>query len=467
MIGPSGSPNAGGPAAPALRRDLEPGAAVRCEELSIRYRQRRDTLGPWNLRLAEGEASMLCGPSGSGKTGLLHLLAGLPAGAFGPSVAAGRLRSTRPVGLLLEKLLLQLLGPTAREELDGAEARSLLSPVRRRQERAWLLEAFSLGPLQDRPVREISEGEKQRLALACRLLHAPPLLLLDHPAASLDPDGRAALATALLRATRRGTAVLFADADGETLLPIEGRRFPLTAPEPFPEPGARTARPRRAEGPSPGWAWLELREMQVRRGGRTVLEEVSGRVAPGEVVALAGPNGSEKTSLLLAVAGLLRTPRGSRAWGGPRRRRPRTAFLLQESLWQMSGGPVGKDLERASRAGGARGGVSREDLAACLGLETLAGRPGVTLSRGEMQRAALGMALSARADVVCLDEPFRYLPGPERERITRCLRGLRQRGVALLVADHTGEIESCADQVWRIHRGRMTPCGSHLATSGT
>lgn len=417
--------------------------------------------GPWTFSLDKGCAGALCGPGGSGKTALLHSLAGLKRGGPGPAAASGSMQLAGPVDLLFERPFLQILGPTVKDELSAAESGSWLPAGARGCEREWLLEAFSLDALWDRPVRELSEGERQKVALACLFLRSPALLLLDQPASSLDLRGKHALRSAVERITARGGSTLVADPDWKAASPKNTDRFSL-----FPKASSlpRELSPELLfEGPAGpaegcGDPLIEFEGLEIRRGGRTVLRDISGRVCRGEIIALAGDNGSGKTSLLLTIAGLLKPAGGKIRRQDRRLRRARPALMLQESLWHLSGRPVKEDLAWARRGPSGQGDVLPVRLASLLDLKALLERPGLLLSRGEMQRVALAMALLGNAPLVCLDEPLRFLWEQERKTVARVLQALRNRGISLLIASPSEELMPWADQVWRLTRGRMEIC---------
>jgi ABC-type molybdate transport system ATPase subunit len=132
--------------------------------------------------------------------------------------------------------------------------------------------------------------------------------------------------------------------------------------------------------------------------------------------------------------------------------------MLQESLWHLSGKSVKGELAWARKGASRRGGVLPETLASLLDLEALLERPGLLLSRGEMQRVAFAMAMLRNAPLVCLDEPLRFLWDQERKTIGRVLKAARNRGLSLLIASPEEELLPWADQVWRLERGRIEIC---------
>ncbi len=435
--------------------------------LLLRHPGSAGPLGPWTFALERGRAAALCGPAGCGKTTLLLHLAGLGFDGPGPAQISGTSRVTTSVDLLFEKPRLQVLGPRVEDEIEDAERRSLLPPAERAKERARLEEEFGLGGLRRRPLRSLSGGEVQRVAVASLLLRSADLLLLDQPGASLDPEGRAALGRAVERHLRRERSLALADPAWETVCP------PGTVSLDLSRPGGATAHgvpdtfeASAGHAPPPPPVTLEFRDLEIRRGERTVLQEASGRISPGEIIALVGENGSGKTSLLLALAGLLRPAAGRvkrvLEGGGRFRKAPPPSLLLQEALWHLAGGRVKGELAWAARDRRRRRRGVRRPEAILPGLSSLLDRGGLSLSRGEVQRVALAMTLLRGRPIVLLDEPFRFLWEEEKRAILERIEAERNKGVSFLVTSPTEEEVSWADRVWRLAKGRMETCARQV-----
>ena len=163
--------------------------------------------------LESGQIFGFVGPNGAGKTTTLRMLATLDEPTSGdilldgvsivdhPEVAR-RSCGYMPDGLPTHGDV------TCTEYLDVfARAYGLRGRDRRRV--LADLEAFTgLEGLRDRPIDKLSKGQKQRLSLARALVHDPGILLLDEPAAGLDPRARVELRELLVALSERGTAVL-------------------------------------------------------------------------------------------------------------------------------------------------------------------------------------------------------------------------------------------------------------------
>jgi heme exporter protein A len=176
--------------------------ALELEGLGRAYGE-RVALRDVSLSLAPDRTLVVFGPNGAGKSTLLRVLATLlrpHAGrvrVLGHELPGEGWRVRGRVGLLShEPLLYRDL--TGRENLRY-HARLFGAPEGRLDE---LLERVGMAARADEPVRTLSRGMVQRLAICRTVLHAPELLLLDEPLANLDP-GAAALVTPLLAAGTR------------------------------------------------------------------------------------------------------------------------------------------------------------------------------------------------------------------------------------------------------------------------
>lgn len=150
------------------------------------------------LTIRRGEALALIGPNGCGKSTLLLTLARLLPPLAGEIWFAGRpFKSHKPldyrrrIGLVLQDPLL-LDAPVFANVAAGLRFRGLPKDEIAARVESWLAR-FGVRHLQDRPARQLSGGEAQRVSLARALALEPELLLLDEPFAALDAPTRAVL----------------------------------------------------------------------------------------------------------------------------------------------------------------------------------------------------------------------------------------------------------------------------------
>ena len=175
----------------------------------------RVALAGITVEVPEGATLAVLGPNGAGKTTLLRVLAGLlrPHGGavrvVGAELPDERWRLPERVGYLGHDALLY-------RELSGREnlryhARLHGVDGERVEE---LLAAVGMDRRADEPLRDLSRGMVQRLAVARAVLHDPPLLLLDEPRSHLDPGVGEALEPLIGRASGRTRVLASHDVDG-------------------------------------------------------------------------------------------------------------------------------------------------------------------------------------------------------------------------------------------------------------
>jgi heme exporter protein A len=189
-------------------------AAIELERLERRYGE-RVALGGVSVRVEEGQTLAVLGGNGAGKTTLLRVLAGLlrPQGGsarvLGAALPDERWKLPAQVGYLgHEPLLYREL--SGRENLRyHAELHSV--PAARVDP---LLDQLDLADRADEPVRDLSKGLVQRLAIARAVLHDPPLLLLDEPRANLDPAAAELVEPLIGRASGRTRVLVSHDVEG-------------------------------------------------------------------------------------------------------------------------------------------------------------------------------------------------------------------------------------------------------------
>lgn len=166
-----------------------------------------------DLTVPAGKVTALIGPNGAGKTTLLLVLATLLKPDSGTIQVAGFDPVTEPFAVRARTGWM----PDSFGTYDTLSAREVLKfaaaayriPRRYRASRAWdLLALVHLDEYADRPVHTLSRGQKQRLGMARALVHDPSVLLLDEPAAGLDPRSRIELRSLLRGLAASGCAVL-------------------------------------------------------------------------------------------------------------------------------------------------------------------------------------------------------------------------------------------------------------------
>jgi zinc transport system ATP-binding protein len=215
-------------------------------------------------------------------------------------------------------------------------------------------------------------------------------------------------------------------------------------------------------------------------GGPPVLRSVDLAVEQGEFVAIAGPNGGGKTTLLRIVLGLERPQTGTaRLFGEPATRctrRSRIGYLAQRAQLGIESPVTVREVVLAGRAprhglAGRLGGRDRALVAASIdrvGLGGLAGRPVATLSGGQQQRAFIAKALAGEPELLVLDEPTAGVDAGAQESLAALLDELhRELGATVLLVSHEfGAVERFVERLVLV-RGTVVFDGDPSALPAT
>ncbi len=217
---------------------------------------------------------------------------------------------------------------------------------------------------------------------------------------------------------------------------------------------------------------LEVQNLTKRFGGVTALENVSFKLYPGEVLALAGDNGAGKSTLIKCISGahqpsdgkiiferqevVIDDPQASRALGietiyqdlalADNLDVGSNVFLGRERMRKIWG--VFPALDRVSM---------REDSRAVLetlDIHTSLERPVRDLSGGQRQAVAIGRAIFWKARLLIMDEPTAALGVPEQRKVVELIHKLKAQGVAIIFISHNlGDIFAVSDRILVLRRG--------------
>ncbi len=399
--------------------------------------QKEPVLRGVHLDLQGPGLTVVSGAAGSGKSTLLRLLAGLI-----PRAQAARIQGEmhlttpgdRPPALLLQHPETQLAAFMWAQEVQGRAA----PPV---------------------PLRRLSRGELQRLALHHVLSTSASLVLLDEPFANLDPQAEAQLVAWIQEHRARRRILLVTHTLPRGCVPDEALRMHQGVLEPVPLqvllaqrqlrippeafPGPRAVRPLASPR-------LQLSGVRLWRHGRILLQDGHLHLAPGDLALLTGPNGSGKTTLIRWMVGLEpKAGTGTLHWAGRpvATLRGRALLVPQRPERLFWGGTVGETLRRL----GGQEGFLEPPLP-----QALWHRPAVLLSGGEAQIGALAVALALRPAVLLLDEPTHALDAENLERLRQWLHNYRhQGGLGIVVTHHPHLFADVATQWYHLEDARL------------
>lgn len=481
-------------------------AAAQVAGLVLRYGAVR-ALDDVTLALPAGSMTGLIGPDGVGKSSLLAVLAGarrIQRGRVevlgGDMARAAFRRAVCPRIAYMPQGLGRNLYPTLSvEENLQFFARLFGQDAATRRARIDLLtHGTGLQAFLARPAGQLSGGMKQKLGLCCALIHDPDLLILDEPTTGVDPLARIQFWDLIggIRSARPGLSVLVATAYMD-----EARRFDwlvaldagrvLAAGTPAALlaatssgtleqafvallPAARrdgyrplAAAPRVA--PSGGAPAVEARGLSRRFGAFTAVDDVSFRIARGEIFGFIGSNGCGKTTTMKMLTGLLAPSAGEALlFGRPAGAR---AGAARAHVGYMSQGfslyaelTVAQNLVLHARLFGLSEARVAQRCAVLLGrfgLDAVRASLPERLPLGVRQRLSLAVALVHEPALLILDEPTSGVDPIARDGFwEEMLRLARDDGVTIFISTHfMNEAERC-DRVALMHAGRVLASGA-------
>jgi len=207
---------------------------------------------------------------------------------------------------------------------------------------------------------------------------------------------------------------------------------------------------------------LKLRNIELSRGGRSVISASSANANRGDVVALLGPNGAGKTTLLHYIAGILKNDSGDIYYNGCKVDpssldwRRRAAYVLddggiiplltvEEQIYLQSvlvGASHPESIERTNH------------VIELLELSRYRDYRGDELSTGLRKRLGIALGIVHDADLFLFDEPYGSLDAPSTVVFGRILVTLKHRGRIVLVASHSfPSCDNLYNRAWKLSAG--------------
>jgi branched-chain amino acid transport system ATP-binding protein len=473
-----------------------------------------------SLEVPEGSIFGLIGPNGAGKTTLVNVISGYVRPQAGTVTLGGvqiqgraphRIaglgvaRTFQTIRLYRELTAIEnvLVGMHLRRRDDTLQQLALLPVFRRGQhervtEARELLAKVGLDPavFADRKARTLAYGDQRRLEVARALALRPRLLVLDEPAAGMNPTEKDRIRELIERVNSEGLTVLLIDHDMKLVLGVSshlavlnfGRKIAEGAPEAVaadPEvveaylgrrqetiPADSASRSSaRSEPAGEAGTLLEVRDLSIAYGAIEAVREVSLEVRRGEVVALIGANGAGKSTILNTLSGVIRPRSGTAVFDGldltsaaPHRIVAHGLVQVPEGREVLAGLTVLENLELGTWG-------NRDHAAARRRLRTLMDRfpilrershlPAGQLSGGEQQILAIARGLVASPRLLLLDEPSLGLAPQMVDEVFRIIREIAEDGVTiLLVEQNAARALEVSDRAYVLETGRVELSGT-------
>ncbi|OPH59439.1 ABC transporter [Paenibacillus ferrarius] len=444
-----------------------------------------------SFSIQPGEKVLLLGPSGSGKSTLLQVLSGIVPDIIEIPMKADEIRTPARWGYVFQDPDTQFCMPYVDEELAFV-LENLQVPREQMPARiAHYLSQVGL-ELDDAHILigQLSQGMKQRLAIASVLALEPEVLFLDEPTALLDEEGTQQVWDTIREISAEKTLVIVEHKISGILdlidrLIVMSPDGELLADGP-PQEVFQAYRQQIAEYGIwyPG-VWDDYEQMNARAGGemstdnlppvmtfrdfvglrggqiKTSVDNLN--VYPGDWITVVGANGTGKSSLLLAIMCLIKT--GGDCWiDGAKGYRieqlaEQVGFVFQNPEFQFVTNSVEEELAYSLPEAESREAqlAATERLLREYDLLALRERHPFQLSMGQKRRLSVATAMVRGPRILLLDEPTFGLDAHGTLRMLQQLERLRASGTVIVMVTHDPQIvQRWATRVWQVEAGRVT-----------
>jgi energy-coupling factor transport system ATP-binding protein len=318
---------------------------VDIKDLTFAYAGKQEpVLNKLNLEIEKGSLSIITGVSGCGKSTLGKALAGYlfqnTAGQYSGTISINGIDMTKiPLYEASQRVAYVQQNPedqfctlTVADEIAFGLENNRLPPseIERKIDEALIL--VSGNELKDRYLSTLSGGEKQKIAIAAMFALSPDILILDEPTSNLDPAATEKVFKTLdeIRQKEELTIIIIehklnqlTDLQPDILFMTKGKIIKLDAVSGYWSSLRACADdiPRLPQFPASLTSndtnpLLVMEGVSIKKSGQLILKHIDLEIKKGDFIALMGPNGSGKTTMLQGIAGLVPTETGKRVGFG-------------------------------------------------------------------------------------------------------------------------------------------------------
>jgi branched-chain amino acid transport system ATP-binding protein len=491
-------------------------AILRCEGLTKRFGGVL-AIDQVSLTIPEGSIFAVIGPNGAGKSTLFNMISGSIKPDQGKVEFAGQsMVGLKPhriaacgVARTFQLIRLFATATVAENVLIGADLRhagstigtALGLPSSRNENRKTLalaeaaLSFCGIRQLAGAIAGSLSYGDQRRTEIARALATSPRILLLDEPAAGMNPTERRRLGELIRNIRDSGITVVIVEHDMKLIMEISdevlvldsGRVLALGSPELVRgdpkvieaylgrqqdrtiEPGKFSGTVRAEQDAEKKQSSLRVRNLKVAYGLIEAVHHIDLDIESGEIVSLIGANGAGKTSTLLAISGVHRASGGTVVLNGEHIERWPAHRIAGAGVAHV---PEGRRIfpRMTVWENLAMGGYATHMLPNDADLEHIftlfpilrhrLGQQGGTLSGGEQQMLAMARALVSKPNLLLLDEPSMGLAPQLVQLIFGLIAEINRSGVSILLVEQNAEMAlRVSDRAYVLEAGSVRLSG--------
>lgn len=428
---------------------------IRFNDLSFNFDQ-QPILKNITAEFTAGKIHLLTGVSGSGKSTILKLIAGLLP-KYGGEIVAGAVDvpTDAQIGMVFQDPLMQFALDTPRHELEFTLENCQVSTDKIPERVKKALRFGKVDDLANRLITTLSGGQQQRVALAAATAIQPNVLLLDEPFANIDEENRQLILKQLVRlSSDYHTTIIITDHDlhgYEQLHPLvwqltkgrlaqlssKNRNQLLTASA---TPQITTVLPL-----STLPAIIKFDELAIKRDNHSLLLPTNLGIVKNKITLLTGPNGIGKSTLLKAIARLLKYE-GKIDYEGENIQKislgkyyKHLGLIFRHANDQFLNVTVGEELALGFKTcqNPYFNQQQVNEALAALGLNGREDQVVYSLSGGQKKKLQILLMLMRGQETLLLDEPFTGLDPTSLKTVLQLIKASqKEKPQTLLIVSH-------------------------------
>lgn len=476
-------------------RHVSTNRMISIKNLTLSYTKKK-ILSNINIEINDGDFIVITGPNGGGKSTLLYTINGVIPHIIQAKISGAVVLNnldvnkhsvsslSKTVGLLLQDPDSQLFTSDVEAEIafpleNAAKERS---EIRKRVEELLPI----TGLPRTKEIWSLSEGQKQKLAIATILALDPNVLLLDEPTAELDQKGKEEVYKILEKLNKSGKTIIVVEHNTRLAMKFADRAIvldkkviydgppkifhdrkwcygvgvePLDTKEQITEAiGQQVRKNKKAVSPT-----VATGNISAGYEKTLVFRNLSLSVDRGEFLVIQGPTGSGKTTLLKHLNGLKKPDSGTIMLFGRnikdltrRELAINTSFLFQNPEYQIFKKTVEEEISFTMRRCDAYNKANIDDITNTFKIRNLLTTNPHTLSHGQKQLISLISSLTLNPKLILLDEPTAYLDYKTKLKLLKKLSELKKRGKTIIVVTHDLiSFTPLADRVLSLSDGKL------------